>query len=189
MKFLDRGEELSRLDRLARRSGGGLAVVYGRRRVGKTRLLLHWCERNDGLYTVADQSSADIQRRYFAQVAAAATAGIRRRRLSGLEKPAGTTLPQEARASRWRGPVVFDELPYLVLSSPEIPSVLQHWIDHDARRAGLVVAVAGSSQRMMQGLTLSADAPLYGRARELLELAPLDRGIYLAQALGTRRVG
>ena len=187
MKFLDRDEELSRLDRLARRSGGGLAVVYGRRRVGKTRLLLQWCDRHDGLYTVADQSSADIQRRYFAQVAA--------RRLPGFAdvdypdwRSLLARLSAEAHANRWRGPIVFDELPYLVLSSPEIPSVLQHWVDHDARQAGLVVAVAGSSQRMMQGLTLSADAPLYGRARELLELAPLD-AVYLAEALGTRRVG
>jgi len=187
MRFLDRDEELSRLDRLARRPGGGLAVVYGRRRVGKTRLLLQWCERNDGLYTVADQSSADIQRRYFAQVAA--------RRLPGFAdvdypdwRSLLARLSAEARTSRWRGPIVLDEFPYLVLSSPEIPSVLQHWVDHDARRAGLVVAVAGSSQRMMQGLTLSADAPLYGRARELLELAPLDAA-YLAEALGTRRIG
>jgi AAA+ ATPase superfamily predicted ATPase len=187
MKFLNRDAELSRLDRLAGRRGGGLAVVYGRRRVGKTRLLLHWCDRHDGLYTVADQSSADIQRRYFAQVAA--------RRLpsfADVDYPDWRSLlarlAAEARASRWRGPIVFDELPYLVLTSPEIPSVLQHWIDHDARRAGLVVAVAGSSQRMMQALTLSADAPLFGRARELLELAPLD-GVYLAQALGTRRIG
>ena len=187
MKFLDRGEELSRLDRLARRSGGGLAVVYGRRRVGKTRLLLQWCDRHDGLYTVADQSSADIQRRYFARVVA--------RRLSGFAdvdypdwRSLLVRLSAEAHASRWRGPIVFDELPYLVLSSPEIPSILQHWVDHEARHAGLVVAVAGSSQRMMQGLALSADAPLYGRARELLELAPLD-AVYLAAALGTRRVG
>lgn len=187
MKFLDRDEELARLDRLARRPGGGLAVVYGRRRVGKTRLLLQWCDRHGGLYTVADQSSADIQRRYFAQEIA--------RRLPGFAdvdypdwRSLLVRLATEARASRWRGPIVFDELPYLVLSSPEIPSVLQHWIDHDALRAGLVVAVAGSSQRMMQGLTLSADAPLYGRARELMEVVPLD-AVFLAQALGPRRIG
>jgi hypothetical protein len=29
MKFLDREDELARLDALAGRSGGGLAVVYG----------------------------------------------------------------------------------------------------------------------------------------------------------------
>jgi AAA+ ATPase superfamily predicted ATPase len=39
MKFLDRDAELSRLLALSKRREGGLAVVTGRRRVGKTRLL------------------------------------------------------------------------------------------------------------------------------------------------------
>ncbi len=186
MKFLNRTEELARLDRLARSSAGGLAVVYGRRRVGKTRLLLQWCERHEGLYTVADQSSAEIQRRYFAGVVAERLPGF-----ADVDYPDWrgllARLAAEARNASWRGPIVFDELPYLVVASPEIPSVLQHWIDHEARRARLTVAVAGSSQRMMQGLTLAADAPLFGRARELLELQPLEAS-YLPQAIGTRRV-
>ena len=70
-----------------------------------------------------------------------------------------------------RQALIIDELPYLVGTSPELPSVLQSWVDHEAREAGLLVAVAGSSQRMMQGLVLSADAPLFGRADEVLELA------------------
>jgi len=50
MKFLDREEELERLQRLAHT--GGLAVIWGRRRIGKTRLLLEWCKQRGGLYTV-----------------------------------------------------------------------------------------------------------------------------------------
>src|SRR6185295_18894890 len=73
----------------------------------------------------------------------------------------------------WRGPLIFDEFPYLVLASPELPSVLQRWIDHDAREARLKVAIAGSSQRMMQGFVLSGEAPLFGRASEILEIQPL----------------
>jgi hypothetical protein len=67
-----------------------------------------------------------------------------------------------------------------VAVSPELPSVLQRWIDHEAKAAGLVVAVAGSSQRMMQGLVLSRDAPLFGRAREILVLEPIE-ATYLHQ--------
>lgn len=36
MNFIDRAEEMARLVRLAARPEGGLAVVYGRRRLGKT---------------------------------------------------------------------------------------------------------------------------------------------------------
>jgi AAA+ ATPase superfamily predicted ATPase len=78
---------------------------------------------------------------------------------------------------------VIDELPYLVATSPELPSVLQRWIDHDARRARLQVALAGSSQRVMQGLVLGGDAPLYGRAKITLDVQPLAAA-YMRSALG-----
>lgn len=172
MLFLDRTDELARLDRLARSKEGGLAVVYGRRRVGKTRLLLEWARRHDGLYFVADQSSASLQRRYLAQALSS--------RLPGFGDVAYgdwrsllARIASEAQARRFRGPLVLDELPYLILSSPELPSVLQQWVDHDARAAKLTVALAGSSQRMMQGLVLDRSAPLFGRAREVLEVQPL----------------
>jgi len=72
---------------------------------------------------------------------------------------------------------------YLVESSPAFPSVLQAWLDHEAHQAGLRVVVAGSSQHMMQGLTLDASTPLYGRAAEAFCLKPLPAGT-IQQALG-----
>jgi hypothetical protein len=180
MLFLDRTAEMERLDRLAYREGGGLAVVYGRRRIGKTRLLLEWSRRHGGLYTVADQSAVEVQRQYFAQAVAERLPGF-----GDVEYPDWRTLltrlARDAEAASWRGPLVLDEMPYLVTVSPELPSVLQRWIDHEAERARLVVALAGSSQRMMQGLVLPGNAPLYGRAREILDLAPIDPA-FLTQA-------
>ena len=179
MRFLDRRAELERLDGLVAR-GGGLAVVYGRRRIGKTRLLVEWVRKHGGVYTVADRSAPDVQRRYFADAVGT--------RLSGFGeveyrdwRTLLTRLAREAALAGWTGPLVFDELPYLVLGSPELPAILQRWVDHEA--AGLVVALAGSSQHMMQGLALSGDAPLYGRAREILEIGPLPPGL-LREALG-----
>jgi AAA+ ATPase superfamily predicted ATPase len=180
MLFLNRTEEMERLDRLASREEGGLAVVYGRRRIGKTRLLLEWSRRHGGLYTVADQSSGEIQRRYFAQAVAERLAGF-----GDVEYPDWrallTRLAREAEMTGWRGPLVIDELPYLVTVSPDLPSLLQRWIDHEAQRARLIVALAGSSQRMMQGLVLSGNAPLFGRAREILDIGPIDPA-FLPQA-------
>lgn len=174
MNFVDREQELDRLEQLMARREGALAVVYGRRRIGKTRLLLEWSRRHGGLYAVADQSSAEIQRRYLADTVAAhpQMAGF-----GDVVYPDWRTLltriAQQAQAAKWRGPLILDELPNLVLAAPELPSTLQPFIDHEAREARLVVAVAGSSQRMIQGLVLRGDAPLYGRARELIDLPPL----------------
>jgi uncharacterized protein len=170
MKFLNRDAELERLDRLAQT--GGLAVLYGRRRIGKTRLLVEWVRRHRGLYAVADLSAPDVQRRYLSTAVAQALPGF-----SDVEYPDWSSLfsrlGRDAKTARFRGPLVLDELPYLVLASPELPSVLQRFVDHDAKDAGLVVALSGSSQRMMQGLVLSRNAPLFGRAREILPIGPL----------------
>ena len=38
------------------------------------------------------------------------------------------------------------------------------------------MVLCGSSQRMMHGLVLDASAPLYGRAREILRIQPLEFG-------------
>lgn len=172
MKFVDREEELARLLALHRRRDGGFAAISGRRRVGKTRLLVEWTTRTGGAYHVADQSSPEVQRRYLAVAIGTRIPGFEGLRFDDW-RALFATLAQRAIETRWHGPLVLDELPYLVLQAPELPSVLQQFVDHDAKRARLTVVVAGSSQRMMHGLVLDASAPLYGRARELFAVAPL----------------
>jgi AAA+ ATPase superfamily predicted ATPase len=184
VKFVDRHEELDRLGRVMRTREAALVILWGRRRVGKTRLLLDWVRREGGVFWVSDESTAPIQRRYFAGAIEARLPGF-----GQVEYPDWSSLLsrlcREARQAKWRGPIVIDELPYLLGPSPELPSILQRFIDHDAKDAGLVIALSGSSQRMMQGLTLGKNAPLYGRAREVMKLQPIPAG-YLGQALGLR---
>ncbi len=175
MRFIDRQAELQRLDALVGRGEGGLAVVWGRRRIGKTRLLLEWCRKHEGLYAVADQSAPPVQRAYLAQALS-----VRFPTLGEATYPDWTSLlrriAHEAQGAAWHGPLVLDEFPYWVGASAELASQFQRWIDSEARQARLSVAIAGSSQRMMQGLVLDASAPLYGRAAELMEIGPLGAG-------------
>jgi AAA+ ATPase superfamily predicted ATPase len=186
MRFLDRLEEMEHLDGLVRRGIAGFAILYGRRRMGKTRLLLEWVKRHGGSYAVGDLSAPHIQRRYVADALSVPLAALRDTEFRDWRSLL-RTVAREAAAARWRGPVVLDELPYLVVGSPELPTVLQQWIDHEAREARLVVAVAGSSQRMMQGLVLPRGSPLYGRAQVVLEVGPLAAP-YLAEAFPRKNV-
>ncbi|PKN62418.1 MAG: hypothetical protein CVU57_24330 [Deltaproteobacteria bacterium HGW-Deltaproteobacteria-15] len=180
MEFFDREEEMERLERLSKT--GGLGFIWGRRRIGKTRLLLEWCKKNDGLYTVADQSAAPIQRRYFAASLAARFPGF-----DQVEYPDWRSLlgriSAEAVHQQWRGPLILDEFPYLAVTSPELPSIFQVWVDHEVKNSKLAVVLAGPSQWMMQGLVMRAREALYGRATEAFHLQPLPAG-YLSEALG-----
>jgi AAA+ ATPase superfamily predicted ATPase len=68
-QFVDRGDELADLDRVASRPGAQFVIVYGRRRVGKTTLLLHWV-KNSGLpyiYWVASRNTAANLRQSLAE--------------------------------------------------------------------------------------------------------------------------
>lgn len=181
MKFTNRKQELARLDALYHLPEGGLAVLWGRRRIGKTRLLLEWANKYKGVYYTADESASVVQRKYFAIALESALPGF-----AAVDYPDWSTLltrlAKEAIQMGWKGPLIIDELPYLITMSPEFPSLLQRFIDREAKEAKLVVALCGSSQRMMQGAVLDASAPLFGRARETIKLSPITIG-YLGEAL------
>lgn len=181
MKFTNRKQEMARLDRLVKRKEAAVAVVWGRRRVGKTRLLLEWTQKHKGVYYTADESSVAIQRSYFALAIAGMLPGF-----ADVEYPDWAALfsrlTRDAVQAKWRGPIVIDELPYLISVSPELPSVLQKFIDREFKSAKLILVFCGSSQRMMQGAILDASAPLYGRAQEVMKLGPISAG-YMQGAL------
>ena len=56
--FVGREEELGALERLYRKSGFQMVVLYGRRRVGKTTLLDKFSEGKPTLYFTAQVQSA-----------------------------------------------------------------------------------------------------------------------------------
>ena len=182
MKFLDRSDEMRRLDGALQRPGA-FAAIWGRRRVGKSRLLIEWSRRHEGLYTVADQSAPPVQRRYLAEAIATRFPGF-----ADVEYPDWhallNRLSGEAERSGWRGPFVLDELPYLIASEPDVVGVLQNWLDRSGRR--LCVVVSGSSLHMMHGAILDAGAPLYGRAVEAFAVRPLKPG-YLSEIFAVEK--
>ena len=172
MQFLNRNDEMRRLDGVLSRPAA-FAVLWGRRRVGKSRLLIEWSRRHGGLYTVADQSAPPVQRRYLAAAVAERFPGF-----ADVEYPDWRSLlmrlAAEAEQQGWPGPFVLDELPYLLAADPTLAGVLQNWLDRPERR--LQVVVCGSSQRMMHSAVLDAAAPLYGRAAEAFAVRPLSPG-------------
>ena len=184
MRFIDRQLELDRLARLARESAGGFAAVWGRRRIGKSELLKEWCRKFNGVYTVADQSIAALQRETFALALAERFAGF-----ADVTYPTWkalfAALSRRAEQESWHGPLVMDEFPYWVEADKSVPSVLQNWVDGEKSRNGIVCAIAGSVQHMMQGLVLDSDSPLYGRVDEKIHLLPIEFG-YINAPIGIR---
>ncbi len=62
---IDREEEISLLEEEWKREKGRLIILYGRRRIGKTRLLMEFAKtklkNRNGIFYIAEESSARIQ--------------------------------------------------------------------------------------------------------------------------------
>lgn len=164
LAFTNRVRELEALDDSAR--VGGLVVLFGRRRVGKTRLLTHWLEKRSGFYSQAIEAAVPMQ-------------------IEQTVRDIGSALPQGIQPKTWMeffellryGPaetvLCLDEFPYLVASDPSLPSVVQRWLDHH-RPEGFTLVLSGSSTGAMNDCFLNRAAPLYQRARKLIHLKPMD---------------
>ena len=164
MVFVNRDAELRELGAAAKR--GGLLVVFGRRRVGKTRLLRQWLQARNGLYSQAIEAQRDLQ---IQQV----FADLRPQLETQLVPRTWRELLEILALQRRRWVLCLDEFPYLTAVDTSLPSQLQKWLDHSLPR-GCLLIVAGSSTRMMNALFLHRAAPLYGRARKLLHVQPMD---------------
>ena len=164
LKFVDREAELRELNAAARR--GGLLVVYGRRRVGKTRLLRHWLGAHGGLYSQAIEAHRELQ---IQQVYDDLRLGLETRIIPKTWPELLEILALQKR--RWI--LCLDEFPYLAAADASLASQLQKWLDHSLPK-GCLLILAGSSTRMMHGLFLDHAAPLFGRAGKLLNLRPMD---------------
>ena len=176
MKFVDRIGETARLRDALSREKSSLVVVYGRRRLGKSTLIKRVLSDRD-VYFIADRSEGQHQRTLLAKVIAQV--------FSDFDKLTYPDWESMFRAGNYRADKRFtlclDEFPYLVEQSPELPSVLQKIVDEKQLKYNLVLC--GSSQNMMYGLFLDSTAPLYGRADEIMRLAPI-RLPYIQEALG-----
>jgi len=164
LAFTNRVRELQELDDAAR--VGGLVVLFGRRRVGKTRLLTQWLDQRSGFYSQAIEAAVPMQ-------------------IEQTVRDIGSALPAGIQPKTWMeffellryGPpetvLCLDEFPYLVASDASLPSVVQRWLDHH-RPEGFTLVLSGSSTGAMNDCFLNRSAPLYQRARKLIHLEPMD---------------
>jgi AAA+ ATPase superfamily predicted ATPase len=173
--FVGRRPELTELNTLLAEPGPQFLILYGRRRVGKTTLLVHWAQetRVPFVYWVANRLSPTLQLRSFSQA---------------LYNSAHPEAPADAEftyptwemalaqtvdlAAQRRLILILDEFPYLAEAEPGLPSVLQNMWDHHLKATQIFLVLAGSHIGMMTGL-LHYHAPLYGRFTAHLHLKPL----------------
>lgn len=173
--FVGRKAELAVLEESLQARESGFVPIYGRRRVGKSELILQFMGRRPGLYFLGKKAPADLQIREFLQQAA-----------SLLEEPLLADHPARtwrdalaAVTDRWKSGkkliLVFDEFQWTAGASPELPSVLQEFWDCRWSRDGSVLLIlCGSLIGFMVRDVLGRSSPLFGRRTAQILLRPLS---------------
>jgi AAA+ ATPase superfamily predicted ATPase len=167
--LIDREPELARLREAIERPPQ-LVVMRGRRRIGKSFLLVRALGRR-GVFFQADEQGERSQLDLLADEVA---------RLLGQRVPLRFESWDEALetlaelAGREPLAVVLDEFQWLLAAQPALDSIVQrHWDRWQREGTPLTLVLSGSALRLMEGL-LAPGAPLYGRADYRPLLAPLD---------------
>ena len=171
--FIGRQEELRVLTEAYEAPGSALIPIYGRRRIGKSELILHFLQDRPGLYFLGKQAPAGMQIREFLGEAAKL-----------LEEPLLAALSTEdwsaaldAVVSRWTSGrkliIALDEFQWTVGASPELPSILQALWDRSWRLSGNVLLIlCGSYLGFMEREVLGKKSPLFGRRTAQIPLRP-----------------
>lgn len=164
--FIDREAELGILERVFSSGSFSLVLVYGRRRVGKTRLLKEFLRRYGGVYYVASELTYPQLCREFVRVVSSS--------LNYVPKSEDFVGVLEEISERFgRVVVVIDEFQYVVESDPSLPSRLQRSIDGVLSRSKLMLILCGSAVSFFEKELLGYRAPLYGRRSATIRLRPL----------------
>lgn len=172
--FVNRSTELGELHRWWSSPHPRPAIVWGRRRVGKTALLGEFAKDLPAVFhTGTGQAVAGELADLSRKVAAAHPRALR----DLAERPyrdwqeALDDLASLAAESPLL--VVLDEFPELVRGCPELPSVIRAFLDRVHGHTELRLLLCGSAVQYMES-ALEYRAPLYGRFDLTLQLHPFS---------------
>jgi AAA+ ATPase superfamily predicted ATPase len=175
MKFYGRRRELALLSSAYTAPGSAFIPIYGRRRIGKSELIVHFMAAKPGIYYVGKQAPGTAQLREFLEVAAR-TLGEPLLASAAVDSWKGAL---ELVSNRWpRGRklvLALDEFQWMAEASPELPSVLQELWDRSWQQAGNVLLIlCGSYLGFMERKVLGHGSPLFGRRTAQIQLPPFN---------------
>jgi len=157
---LNRIDELKLLKAEYAKKSSTLTIVYGRRRVGKTSLILEFLkDKKNSIYFLATEENENINKNNFKKQVA---------------EYLGNSLLETAdldwlnifqhlvnQKTGSKKIMVIDEFQYIGISNPAFPSIFQKAWDTLLSKNNIMVIIYGSLVNMMTTQTLAYDSPLY----------------------------
>jgi AAA+ ATPase superfamily predicted ATPase len=172
--FVGRKTELAKLETLYKSERFECVIIYGRRRVGKTRLINEFIREKKAIYFSGLESSAKENLEMFSKsiFSLNTNPGFTPDVLFPGFKEALDAVFNLAKNQRII--LAIDEYPYLAGACREISSLLQFYIDRYHEGSKLFLILCGSSLSFMENQVLGYQSPLFGRRTAQFKISPLD---------------
>lgn len=170
--FIGRKSELTSLNKLYSSDKFEFAVIYGRRRVGKTALINQFIEDKKAIYFMGVESNAKQNLDNFSKNIMEFGVGFQTETAFVSFQAALEFVFKLAEKERLI--LAIDEYPYVARSSKSFASTLQLLIDQYKDSSKLMLILCGSSMSYIQDHVLAYKAPLYGRRTAQMKILPFD---------------
>lgn len=171
--FINREQEIESLEQMYRSGNAEFFVLYGRRRIGKTELLLQFCKNKHSIYFLASQQKEHDHLQQLKQVAQLVIDDPLLQNI--IFNDWETALIYFAQKSQQeRLILVLDEFQYLCEDNAALPSLIQRFWDLHGKNSNLFLILCGSQVSFMEREVLAERSPLYGRRTGQLQLMPLS---------------
>ncbi|WNY26660.1 ATP-binding protein [Methanolapillus ohkumae] len=171
--FIGREEELNKLNQMYQSGKFEFAVIYGRRRIGKTTLIREFCKDKKAIFFVGIESSLSNNLVNLSNSIFSVT-------MPAMEKKPIFEKLDDALdylysiAQKEHLVFVMDEYPYLANAERSVSSLLQFYIDQKFKDTNLMLILCGSSMSFMEKQVLGYQSPLYGRRTAQFKIGPFD---------------
>ncbi len=170
--FIGRESELNALNKLYHSSQFEFAVIYGRRRVGKTALISEFIKDKDTIFFTGIETNARQNLDNLSQCIMEYSMGMAVNTFFPNFQTALEYVFELAKTKRII--LVIDEYPYVARADKGLASTLQLLIDKNKDSSKLFLILCGSSMSYMEDHVLAYKAPLYGRRTAQLKIKPFD---------------
>lgn len=170
--FIGRERELDALDKLYHSDKFEFAVIYGRRRVGKTALINKFIDDKKAIYFMGVESNEKQNLENFSKSIMECASGIDAEMSFSSFQSAIEYVFKISENERLI--LAIDEYPYVARSSKSLASTLQLLIDKYKDTSKLMLILCGSSMSYMEDNVLAYKSPLYGRRTAQMKISPFD---------------
>lgn len=168
--FIGREKELQVLENLYKKDTFEFAVIYGRRRVGKTTLISEFIKDKKAVFYPGVDSNEMQNLELFSNSILSVSS---ENAVNSIFKDFNAAFEYIYKmAQKERIILVIDEYPYLANCYKGISSLLASFIDHKFLQSKLMLILCGSSLSFMENQVLGYQSPLYGRRTAQMKIVP-----------------